>query len=234
MTPRRDLSPGLAADFAPVGITDDNTGAGHGRFPGKIFARNGVRSPGRGEDRFGWAKHQGDEGWVVPTVEMFVAAEPRSAGLARRFLRDTLVSWDASVYSDAAELVLTELVTNAVLHAKTDILVRVDLGRGALRLEVIDRSPRQPIARHYSSEATTGRGLGLVDAVAKRWGVQPDAAGKMVWAELVTEGATRRAAPDRADRDAPSRASAGEDIAARRSNVGPSDRATGLLREWAA
>jgi anti-sigma regulatory factor (Ser/Thr protein kinase) len=141
------------------------------------------------------AKHQGDEGWVVPTAQVSVAAEPRSASVVRRFVRETLSSWDAQAYTDAAELVVTELVTNAVLHAKTEIVVRVDLGREGLRLEVIDRSPRRPIARHYSAEATTGRGLGLVAAVADRWGVQPDRDGKTVWAELASNRASQPAVP---------------------------------------
>ena len=170
----------------------------------------------------------------MPTAEVAVAADPRSAGVARRFLRETLAGWDAAFYTDAAELVLTELVTNAVLHAKTDIVVRVDLARGGLRLEVIDRSPRQPIARHYSPEATTGRGLGLVDAVAKRWGVQPDRDGKTVWAELASNHASLQSVPDLADAERTTQSDLGDDGAAHTSGVGPSARSTGLLRTRAA
>lgn len=170
----------------------------------------------------------------MPTAEVSVAAEPRSASVVRRFLRDTLTNWDASAYSDAAELVLTELVTNAVLHAKTDIVVRVDLGRGGLRLEVMDRSPRQPIARHYSSEATTGRGLALVDAVAERWGVQPDGDGKMVWAELAANRAGLKGVPDLTGTGGPVWANVDDNIADLGSGGGSPDRPTGMLRAWAA
>jgi anti-sigma regulatory factor (Ser/Thr protein kinase) len=132
----------------------------------------------------------------VPKAEVCVTAQSRSAGVARRFLRDTLAGWDAAIYSDTAELVLTELVTNAILHAKTDIVVRVELGADGLRLEVADHSPRQPIVRHYSQEATTGRGLGLVEALTERWGVQPAPSGKTVWAELSADQAARNPLPD--------------------------------------
>jgi len=99
---------------------------------------------------------------------------------------------------------------------------------------VIDRSPRQPIARHYSSQATTGRGLGLVKAVSNRWGVRPDGDGKTVWAELVAERASLKRVPDLADADGPPWAKTGDDIAEHGFGAGPAERPAGLRRGRAA
>lgn len=132
----------------------------------------------------------------MPTAELTIAGEARSAGLARRFLSETLLGWGVGDYEDTAELLLSELVTNAVLHARSRITVRVDLSPACLRMEVADDSPRPPVTRHYSAEATTGRGLNLVAALAQRWGVLPEGQGKAVWVELTPEGARRRRVPE--------------------------------------
>ena len=105
-------------------------------------------------------------------------------GSARRFVDDVLNAWDAGAYCDRAELVISELVTNAILHARTEIMVRVTLLAEGLRIEVADGSPSQPMVRHYSRMATTGRGLGLVATLARDWGISPQSHGKVVWAEL--------------------------------------------------
>jgi anti-sigma regulatory factor (Ser/Thr protein kinase) len=121
----------------------------------------------------------------VPAAELSLPGEARSAGVARRFLMSTLTGWDNAPDGDDASLMLSELVTNAALHAKTDIVVRVELNAECLRLSVTDGSPRQPVVRHYSDQSTTGRGLALVSALALRWGITPHSDGtKTVWAEL--------------------------------------------------
>ena len=76
---------------------------------------------------------------------------------------------------------LSELATNAVLHAGTDFTVSVDVLEDALRVQVRDASRRSPRARRYGLGATTGRGLGLVEALAQDWGVEVDGSGKTVW-----------------------------------------------------
>jgi anti-sigma regulatory factor (Ser/Thr protein kinase) len=125
----------------------------------------------------------------VTTAEVALPGDPRSAGAARKFLADTLASWGCADFEFAAVLLLSELVTNAVLHARTDVVVRISRLAGALRLEVGDQSPRTPIPRHYSRDATTGRGLALVDSLARDWGVDADHEGKVVWCELVEPAA---------------------------------------------
>lgn len=120
----------------------------------------------------------------MPVAACELPGEARSAARARRFLRAFLRSCDALAYSDGAELVLTELVANAALHAKTKISVSAQLEQGRLRLEVSDASERRPSPRSYSEEATTGRGLTLIEALATSWGIEARPGGKTVWAEM--------------------------------------------------
>lgn len=109
---------------------------------------------------------------------------PASAADARRFLEQTLGGWNCDSLRDASRLLVSELVTNAVLHARTDIEVVVRLTRRGVRVEVHDRSPAAPVARRYDDDAMTGRGLALVEELAGRWGVDKDTRGKTVWFEL--------------------------------------------------
>jgi anti-sigma regulatory factor (Ser/Thr protein kinase) len=120
----------------------------------------------------------------MPTAEAAFPAEPHSARVARRFVAGALDQWSATEYEVTAALLLSELVTNAVLHARTDVTVRVALDEQMLRLEVADGSHRLPFRRHYSVQATTGRGLALVDSLSRRWGVEAHTDGKTIWCEL--------------------------------------------------
>lgn len=126
--------------------------------------------------------------------------EPEDAAAARRFLRRALVAWQAEALEASASLLLSELVANAVLHARTEIQVRIVLSDDALRLEVADRSNRPPRHRHYDLDAATGRGIALVAAMARSWGVEPTAEGKVVWCEL--DASTLGHVRPRADRAA--------------------------------
>jgi anti-sigma regulatory factor (Ser/Thr protein kinase) len=139
----------------------------------------------------------------VPAAELSLGADARSAGVARRFLTATLSSWGRTIYGDSAVLLLSELVTNAALHAKTEIVVRVELMPECLLVSVTDGSPRQPVVRHYSEQSTTGRGLALVSALALRWGIVPNADGtKTVWAEIQPDEDPRRQKDSERDRNA--------------------------------
>lgn len=115
-----------------------------------------------------------------------------SAGRARRFVADALIAADARDAVDVAALLVTELVANAVLHAGGDLGVRVACGNGSVRVEVADGSPAVPRPQEQSSEATTGRGLLLVDALAADWGVRRNGSGKVVWFELALPGSGAR------------------------------------------
>jgi anti-sigma regulatory factor (Ser/Thr protein kinase) len=121
------------------------------------------------------------------TTRLELPSRSTSAGEARRFvcdvLRDRGLPTDEVL--DAAVLLTSELVTNAVLYSAGTINVDVDLDLSAIRVEVADTSGESPAPRDAVSEATSGRGLHLVEALARAWGVerQPDD-GKVVWFEL--------------------------------------------------
>jgi len=115
--------------------------------------------------------------------------EPASARRARQHVAALLEAEDADGLADVAGLLVSELVTNAVLHARSEVEVRVSSGPTAVRVEVVDGSARQVARRHFSPESATGRGMLLVEALATGWGVEPRVTGrrvtgKAVWFEL--------------------------------------------------
>lgn len=117
-----------------------------------------------------------------------LALDPTAPRVARSLLALLLRQWavdDQDVADDAA-LVLSELVTNALLHCEGGgpITVRLELQDDRLRLEVADRSPAVPAQRVASPNAEDGRGLDIVSQIAARWGVEPRPGGKRVYAEL--------------------------------------------------
>ena len=121
----------------------------------------------------------------MPTASTTLPPDPSSSRACRRFLAATLDEWGADSFADDALLLLSELVTNAVLHAGTEITVRLELRGDVLRVEVHDGDPRLPAVRRYSVLSGTGRGLALVDSTASNWAVEPLATGgKRVWFEL--------------------------------------------------
>ena len=81
-------------------------------------------------------------------------------------------------------LAANELVTNAVIHARSTVDLRVQLSNRVVRIEVIDRDPRPPVPRDAPDDATGGRGMAVVEAVASRWGVDSVDGGKRVWFEV--------------------------------------------------
>ncbi|WP_037908481.1 ATP-binding protein [Actinacidiphila yeochonensis] len=123
----------------------------------------------------------------------------RTVGRAREDLRVALAKWGLEELADAAELVLSELVTNSVRHARTPAGRLVETrytqyGRG-LRIEVHDADETWPRPRAAMDEDEGGRGLALVDALTQhRWGVEPrPGPGKLVWAHI---GDLNEVAPD--------------------------------------
>ncbi|MDX2702589.1 ATP-binding protein [Streptomyces sp. PA03-6a] len=107
----------------------------------------------------------------------------------RRLLREALRSWGVPDLADTAELLTTELVTNALRHTDRGAVLTVTLlpgGDHRLRVEVRDFTTRHPRLRAPSDRRTSGRGLLLVQSLADAWGVRPDGdgTGKIVWFEL--------------------------------------------------
>jgi anti-sigma regulatory factor (Ser/Thr protein kinase) len=113
-----------------------------------------------------------------------LSPHPTSARAAREFVADTLVRWGRPGQTEAAVLLTSELVTNAIVHARTQVAVTVHLMDESLRVYVLDESTHQPSPRSDGDQLAGGRGLKLVEALAASWGVSPEAQGKAVWFEL--------------------------------------------------
>lgn len=125
---------------------------------------------------------------VIPVlVTLDLAPYPASVGVARRFTVDTLRRWGRDDLTTSGALLVTELVTNAILHARTMIQVILERREDIVRVEVRDGSPVRPALRNHGLDATTGRGLALVAKLAESWGVDVSGAGKVVWAQLTED-----------------------------------------------
>lgn len=90
----------------------------------------------------------------------------------------------ARTVGEVAELLTSELATNAVMHARTTFTVTVTSARRAVRIAVRDGSVRLPRVRSPGPYELDGRGMTLVANLAPRWGVDPVRGGKVVWFEL--------------------------------------------------
>ncbi len=118
----------------------------------------------------------------------FLASELFPADLstpaaARRFVLDTLRTAGAPV-GDSIAVVVSELVTNSVLHAGSTARVIVVVDERCVRIEVHDADPTLPVRRDPGPQTVSGRGLLLVDALTDRWGAGAAGDGKVVWFEL--------------------------------------------------
>ena len=113
-------------------------------------------------------------------------AHALSARRARRFVLAALEALGvrAPAIEEVAELLTSEVVTNAVLHAGSGVRVLVEGIPGGVRISVTDTDPQIPALRPPADQAESGRGLHLVDTLADRWGVAPVPTGKSVWFEL--------------------------------------------------
>ena len=123
-----------------------------------------------------------------PALELVLPAVAQSASAARSAVRDLLEPYELDTHS--AELLVSELVGNAVRHAGgADVVLRGSVDGGRVRIEVQDGSPRLPgPAGAPSWEQEDGRGLQLVEAVAERWGTEPVPGGKFLWFEVSPPG----------------------------------------------
>ncbi|MDX6213118.1 MAG: hypothetical protein QOF82_2205 [Frankiales bacterium] len=140
--------------------------------------------------------------------------QPVAAAQARGFVTETMVRWEIAQLVPDITLAVTELVTNAILHARTPIVVTLSVAEGVAEVAVTDYDPRTPRALpdredlladldalrgtdeenddprhsglHYgpSGSVAAGRGLIILEAISDQWGVTPHPAGKDVWARL--------------------------------------------------
>jgi anti-sigma regulatory factor (Ser/Thr protein kinase) len=126
----------------------------------------------------------------VPSLELPPASA--SATRAREFARDELGTRYARSVVDDVSLLVTEMVTNAVLHAGTPLRVTLELAPEAVRVEVEDGSPDPPSRRDDGADVVSGRGLRLVEGIASSWGTDRVGAGKRVWCVVPVASATVR------------------------------------------
>lgn len=118
-------------------------------------------------------------------------AEAAAVPAARRAVRDWLRSHDQAVHLDAAELVVSELVGNVVLHVGGEVEVRIGTTGDDVMLEVRDDSPVPPHTRMFSEMSSTGRGMRLVHSMSAAHGVHLAPGGKTVWVRLTVDAARR-------------------------------------------
>jgi anti-sigma regulatory factor (Ser/Thr protein kinase) len=124
-----------------------------------------------------------------PPARIALPRNPSSVGAARRFIAARTAAWSfPEPAADQLVLIGSELVTNAVLHARTELTLTLELRENRVRISVKDRSKAPATLRHYRADALTGRGLGVVAALSDRWGVSTAPDGKVVWAELRADG----------------------------------------------
>lgn len=117
-------------------------------------------------------------------------ADLRAVPEARRALRELLTHWGRPGRSEIAELLTSELVTNALIHTDDDAVLTATVSPGGLRVEVRDFTGRRPRPRQPDTgDGTHGRGLVLVESLADEWGVSPHAVGKSVWFALGADAA---------------------------------------------
>lgn len=104
--------------------------------------------------------------------------------MARQFARRAAGDSPADV--ETLVLLVSEVVTNAVLHARSDIRLDIRPAGDVLRVEVHDGSPVEPRVHHFHLTSGTGRGLRMLEQLARRWGVEadPTGGGKVVWFEV--------------------------------------------------
>jgi len=124
---------------------------------------------------------------TMSLIAFTMPGTPCSVQMARFYVRSTLAFHDLGDYADDAEMVTSELVTNAIKHASA---ARVGLEIVHLRefraiaVIVADPSPQPPVKGHPDKFSTHGRGLIVVDTLSFHWGWRPNASGKTVYAIL--------------------------------------------------
>lgn len=113
--------------------------------------------------------------------------EPRQVAHCRRLVRDTLAAWSLTAFTETVELLVSELVTNAIQHAGGEIRLRLQRDEGALLCEVCDQTRTPPELQELSATAERGRGILLVNELSGKWGHRRTASGKIVWFTLPIE-----------------------------------------------
>ncbi|ALC21994.1 SpoIIE family protein phosphatase [Streptomyces pristinaespiralis] len=126
------------------------------------------------------------------TAMAVAQAQPERIAAARHHLRELLHDWQDTEQIDSAVLMVSEMVTNVLVHTDGDALIVAEVAHGApdrrLRVEVTDSSDELPHRRRPGEMASSGRGLLLMEMLADNWGVDPRGEGKSIWFELYEPG----------------------------------------------
>lgn len=128
--------------------------------------------------------HSAVVGFPEREVYRRFACSPEAPRQARQFVQQAFLHRSQRGAIDDALLVVSELATNAVIHAATEFTVRLVPDGELVRIEVADTSPIVPAERRLPGVEPSGRGLGLVSTVSRRWGFESDEDGKTIWAEV--------------------------------------------------
>ncbi|MFF7237560.1 SpoIIE family protein phosphatase [Streptomyces collinus] len=144
-----------------------------------------------GADR-GWGDPADARPAVRRTALSVAQDEPERIAEARRHLRELLHDWGSADQVDSAVLLVSETVTNVLVHTDADALLLAEVtgepGGRRLRLEVTDAGDDLPHKRRPGELASSGRGLVLIELLAHAWGVEPRGRGKSIWFELYESG----------------------------------------------
>jgi anti-sigma regulatory factor (Ser/Thr protein kinase) len=127
---------------------------------------------------------------TMSLIAFTLPSTPYSVQMARFYIRAALTYHDLGGFTEDAEMVASELVTNAIKHAgavKFGLEVMRLADHGAVAVIVTDPSPQPPVKRDPPAGAEHGRGLNIVDALSTSWGWQPEDPGKAVYAILAKE-----------------------------------------------
>lgn len=119
----------------------------------------------------------------MPTQVVTLPPDTESPRRARHFVRDLLIEDNLADTLDIVTLLVSEVVTNAVLHARSEVTLTVRRDGAAVRVEVADHSMAKAAPQPVTPDSTTGRGMHLVEELADAWGTQPAPDGKIVWFE---------------------------------------------------
>jgi anti-anti-sigma regulatory factor len=122
---------------------------------------------------------------LTDRMRLRLGPRPGAPAAARRMVSDACAAWGMPELTGGACLVVSELVSNAVEHAGTDMVVLVSRRPDGVHIAVCDQDSRMPqVPEHDSDMHLRGRGLMMTGATAAAWGAMPTATGKVVWATL--------------------------------------------------
>jgi len=158
---------------------------------------------------------------------------PTSVSAARHLVAEILDAAGAPEQRWSAAQIVSELATNAIVHAGTDFVVRLTVAESMVRIAVTDERPSAlATKRRFSTETTTGRGLRLVETLSRAWGVDAAESSKTVWCEIVRMHDGR----DDSDRDygEPEFSSENADFDDASLAARPKSDTRAILRDWVA